>query len=179
MRWKVRSSQYVLRDRWIAVRADDCSTPEGADVSPYYVLEYPDFVHVVAMDEHDNVVMVRQYRHGAGEVCLELPGGLVDPTDAGPLVTAARELKEETGYTGSEFELLATLSTNPANFSNRLHLVRARHIVAGNAMPDSTESLIVELVPRAEAIKLALSGEMLHAPNVALLLIALLREPRA
>lgn len=42
--WKRKSSQYVLRDRWVSVRADDCVTAEGVEISPYYVLEYPDWV---------------------------------------------------------------------------------------------------------------------------------------
>ena len=64
--WTVRSSRRVLHDRWISVRADDCVTAEGAEVSPFYVLEYPDWVNVVALDDENHVLLVRQYRHGLG-----------------------------------------------------------------------------------------------------------------
>ena len=79
MKWQVRRSRYVLEDRWIRVRADDCVTPRGTEISPFYVLEYRDFAQVVATDEEDRVVLVRLYRHGRGEVSLELPGGIMNP----------------------------------------------------------------------------------------------------
>ena len=171
--WTVRRSRHVLRDRWISVRADDCYTPAGVDVSPYYVLEYRDFVHVLALDQEDQVVLARQYRHGLGEVCLELPGGIMDAGEADPIEAAIRELREETGFSGGQFGRLATLAVNPANFSNRLHLVGARGVVAGPAQPDTAEEIEVVLVARAEARRLALSGAIMNAQHVGLLLLGL------
>lgn len=88
--------QYVLRDRWISVHADDCVTAEGVEISPYYVLEYPDWVNVVALDEYDHVLLIRQYRHGLGRISLELPCGGAEPGES-TLDAARRELLEETG----------------------------------------------------------------------------------
>ena len=66
-KWRVTGSRYVHKDRWIAVRADDCVTEDGVSVAPYYVLEYPDWVEIVALDADDNLLLVRQYRHGVGD----------------------------------------------------------------------------------------------------------------
>jgi 8-oxo-dGTP pyrophosphatase MutT (NUDIX family) len=125
--WRTLNSREVLRDRWISLRADDCVTADGLEISPYYVLDYPDWVHVVALDPLDRVLLIRQYRHGAGIVSVELPAGGVEPSDADILTAGARELAEEAGY-GGRVSLVGVNSPNPANHSNRIHTVLARDI---------------------------------------------------
>ena len=177
--WTVRRSRHVLRDRWISVRADDCTTADGVDVSPYYVVEFPDFVHVLALDEADRVVLVRQYRHGLGGSSLELPGGVVDEGETDLVAVAARELREETGYGGGALAHVTTLSVDPARYANRLHLVRARGVVPGTARPEPSERIEVVLVAREEALRLALSGAIVNAQHVGLLVIGLSERPGA
>ncbi|WP_244479719.1 NUDIX hydrolase [Methylobacterium sp. Leaf111] len=163
----------MLQDRWISVRADDCSTPDGVEVAPYYVLEFPDFVHVFATDEADQVILVRQYRHGLQVLSLELPGGMMDPHDRDAVAVGARELREETGYSGGTLAHLATMSVDPARYANRLHLIRATSVIAGKSNPEPTEDIEVVLVSRQEAKRLALSGEIANAGHVGLMLMAL------
>ena len=174
MSWTVKGSRYVHRDPWVALRADDCVTARGVPISPYYVLDYPDFVHALAIDEAGFVILVRQYRHGLGEMSLELPGGVMDTGDADPCAAAARELREETGYAGGAYRHIAALSTDPAKMSNRLHLVLAEGVErVGEPRPDAAEDLAIERVPCAEAIRLATSGGIVHAGHIALLLLGL------
>ena len=75
--WKVKSSRYLLRERFLTARVDHCVTPAGIEL-PYYVLEYPGWVNVVALDKEDHLILVRQYRHALGDISLELPGGCID-----------------------------------------------------------------------------------------------------
>lgn len=171
--WTVRGSRHALKDRWISVRADDCATASGAVLDPYYVLEFPDFVHVVATDHADRVVMIRQYRHGLGQASLELPGGHMDPGDRDIVSVARRELREETGFCGGRFEHVAGFSPDPARYSNRLHLVRATGVVAGPPQPDDTEEIETVLLDRREALRLASSGGIVHAAHVGLLFVGL------
>ena len=77
-KWSGESARVVHADQWIDVRAERVVTGGGVTVDPYYVLHYPDWVHVVAVTPDDRMVMRRQYRHAAGEFGLELPGGAVD-----------------------------------------------------------------------------------------------------
>ena len=164
----------VHQDRWLSVRADDCRTAEGLAVAPYYVLEYPDWVNVVAVTREDQLVLVHQYRHALGAVSTELPAGSMDPGESDPLVTAARELREETGYVSGDLRIVARLAPNPATHANSIHVVLARNATfAGAAAPDPTEDIRVQLVPRAAVTAIALGGEMVHAMHISSLLIGL------
>jgi 8-oxo-dGDP phosphatase len=172
--WNVRSSEYIRRDQWIGVRADHCVTSTGVEIAPYYVLEYPDWVHIIALDEDDNLVLVKQYRHGIASTSIEVPAGRMDADDDGPLAAAARELAEETGYISGDLRLVGTFSPNPATHANRIHTVlalRAERRV--DITLDAAEDISVEIVPYREALRLVRSGAIVHAPQIASLLVAL------
>jgi len=172
--WTVKASRDVIRDRWIRLRADDCVTAEGTEVSPYYVLGYPDWVQVVALDEEDHVILVEQYRHAFGGMALELPAGAIDREDPSPLAAGGRELAEETGYVADEWRYVGKLSPNPATHTNFCHTVLAQNVRAGGRLlNDPAEQIRVVRVPRREAIQLAMSGRLLNAMHVASLAVAL------
>jgi 8-oxo-dGTP pyrophosphatase MutT (NUDIX family) len=172
--WQIKSSRIVHRDRWISLRADDCVTERGVEIAPYYVLEYRDWVHVVAITPRREVVLVRQYRHAIGEISTEIPAGALDPGEIDPLAAAARELREETGYVSDDLRYLTRLSPNPATHTNSIHLVLALDAKPLRAAkPDETEEIEVKCVSCAEAVKMVLSGGMLQALHASSLLIAL------
>jgi 8-oxo-dGTP pyrophosphatase MutT (NUDIX family) len=169
-KWRVTASRYVHKDRWISVRADDCVTDEGAVVAPYYVLEYPDWVEVVALDADDNVLLVKQYRHGLGGISIELPAGGMEPTDTDPCAAAGRELLEETGCAGI-LTLVGDTRPNAGTHSNRTHIVLARHTAkVAEPKDDPTERIERLWVPAAEALRMALAGELTVGMQVASLL---------
>src|ERR1700760_4268656 len=111
--WKITESRYVVRDRWMKLRADRCETADGKVVEPYYVQEPEDWIAVVAFDDQDRILLNKQYRHGAGLVIPGLPSGVVDQGEdrAG---AASRELLEETGCIAEKWVALPVLSPNPA-----------------------------------------------------------------
>jgi 8-oxo-dGTP pyrophosphatase MutT (NUDIX family) len=157
---RVTGSRYVHKDRWIAVRADDCVTEDGVSVAPYYVLEYPDWVEIVALDADDNLLLVRQYRHGIADFSIELPAGGMDPSDADPCTAAARELLEETGCAG-DMVWVGDARPNASTHANRAHIVLARNVVRVAAPKnDPTERIEPFWVPAAEALRMALAGEL-------------------
>lgn len=178
-KWRVTTSRYVHKDRWLTVRADDCLTDDDVSIAPFYVLEYPDWVHIVALDATGNVLLVRQYRHGLGDFSLELPAGAIDPADADPLSAAARELLEETGCAG-DMTLAGLTTPNPSTHANVIHTVVA-HDVRRVAAPadDPTERLELLWTPIDEAIRLALGGQMVAAIQVASLLTGLIQAGAA
>lgn len=159
--WRVLASRRLHADRWISLRADRCVTDEGVEVEPYYVLEYPDWVHVVAVGADSRILLVEQYRHAAGQITLETPAGRMDPQDAGPEAAAARELLEETGCAAEALMVLNAASPNPASHANRVHTVLATGVSFRQAaLDDPRERLSSRWVTRAEALELALGGAL-------------------
>ncbi len=169
-KWRVTASRYVHKDRWISVRADDCVTDEGAVVAPYYVLEYPDWVEVVALDADDNVLLVRQYRHGLGGFSIELPAGGMEPAETDPVAAATRELMEEAGCVG-EMSLIGDTRPNAGTHTNRIHTLLARNVVqVAEPLDDPTERIERFWVSAGEALRMALAGELTVGMQVASLL---------
>ena len=172
--WSVEATNHVVRDRWISLRADSCRTSSGQSVSPYYVLEYPDWVNVLPITEDNDVVLVRQYRHGLGRALLELPCGAVEGAAEEPVAAARRELAEETGYLSEEFVATGVLSPNPASHSNLTHCFLATNCrYVGDSQPDPTEELEVELLALPKFVQAVLRGELLQALHVGSVLFAL------
>jgi len=176
--WKTLSATYLVESPWISVVAEVCVNGKGTRIDPYYVLEAPDFVHILALTLEQRVVVVKQYRHGYGEAIYELPGGLRDPGDKSAAETASRELAEETGYVAAEYRLLGSFSADPARLRNRLHLVLARDAIpAGLSAPDEQESIEVVAVTPAELFSLMRSGQFANAAHAGLLMAFLLQDP--
>lgn len=172
--WRVEASRYVIDDRWLRVRADDCVTEEGVRIAPFFVTEHPDWVIVVAIDRDERLLLVDQYRHGWGITSRELPTGAIDPGDADPIAAARRELLEETGHGGGIWRLVAALAPNPANQSNRCFAVLATGVERiADPHDEPTERLRLLTMPIAEAIGLARAGGIVQSMHVATLAVTL------
>ena len=94
--WKVLRTEYLIKRPWLTARRDDVELPDGRTIPEYYVLEYPDWVNVIAITKDGHFVMERQYRHALGCTCFELPCGVIEQGET-PIEAAMRELEEETG----------------------------------------------------------------------------------
>ena len=165
--WTVTGSRVIHRDRWISLRADDCVSDEGVAFAPWYVIEQPDWVQVVAVTDADEVVLIEQYRHGRGIVSLELPTGVLDRADEAPIAAGQRELAEETGFTARDWRLLASIPVNPANHDNLTHIVLATGaVLTGVPADDPHERVRAQLRPASEVVALARSGDITQAMHV-------------
>jgi 8-oxo-dGTP pyrophosphatase MutT (NUDIX family) len=118
--WKVLRSAYDFSDRWIRLRRDTVLLPEGPTEVARPLLEFADWVDVIALTPTFDIVLVEQYRHAVGEVRTEFPAGVVDGTEK-PLSAIQRELREETGYISEDWRGLGSAPVHPAWQTNRIH----------------------------------------------------------
>jgi 8-oxo-dGTP pyrophosphatase MutT (NUDIX family) len=162
-KWKILSSEYLIRRPWLTARRDVAELPDGRINHEYYVLEYPDWVNIIAITKNGRIVMERQYRHALGNTCYELPCGVIEAGET-PLEAAQRELLEETGFAGGEWQEWMTLSPNPATSTNLAHSFLATGVekVAGQHL-DATEDIDVYLLEQDYVRDLLQHNQILQA----------------
>ncbi len=159
--WKVLKSEVILDTPHLRMRRDRIELPSGTIVEDYHVRETRGFVMIFAITPEENVILVRQYKHGIGEVVLELPAGMIDSGESAEQA-ALREFSEETGYAPKgELERVATFIVDPTNSNGRFTLFLARDVTLTHERHlDPTEEIAVELVPISELVDLIRSGEI-------------------
>lgn len=177
--WRVESSRVLLEDRWIKVRADKCVTNDNIVISPYYVLEYPNGVHMVVINNKNQVLITRQYRHGAKDIFFELPCGTQDVEDGNPLEAAKRELLEETGYRG-DFVLVGKTSPNPANHSNMIYTFLVTNLVKDSQPQDNpSEVLNCQFIDIERVLAMIDEGKFRQALHISSLMLGLRKKQKS
>jgi 8-oxo-dGTP pyrophosphatase MutT (NUDIX family) len=157
----------------MALRIDQCEIPNGKFFEPY-VIETGTWVNIIALTKKREIILVKQYRHGAGKVMLEIPAGVMDAEDESPLQTAQRELLEETGYTSPKIIEVGKTYPNPATHNNLTYsfLALDAELVSQQDL-DETEEIDVSLMPFDEFISLAKEGGLPQALHISALFFAL------
>lgn len=167
--WKLISSTYLHRKNWLTVRCDHLRLPNGHEIPEYFVLEYPAWINVIALDDAGQFILVRQFRYGLGATHYELCAGVCEP-DETPLEAARRELMEETGYGGGEWEEFIVTSPNPATSDNLVYCYIAHNLkVLSAPFPEASEQLEVHVVGKARLYELMDTGGIVQATHLAAL----------
>lgn len=150
-----------------SIRIMRCRSPRTGHEHDFYVIDFPNWVQVLPITPEDQVVMVRQYRHGCGQVLLELPGGLIDKDDGNPEESAQRELLEETGYAAEELVLVTKTYPQPAVLSNTglTYLARNAKKIA-EPQPDAAEDIEICLVNLEKIPEMIRKGEIKHSQSI-------------
>ncbi|RNL79281.1 NUDIX domain-containing protein [Nocardioides marmorisolisilvae] len=173
--WPVASTRDIHRDDWVvAVRKDTISRPGHPEEEfGRIVVEDPGAVVILAIDDQDRVVVVRQYRHPAQMRLVELPAGKLDQPGEDPLVAARRELLEEAGLEAAVWTHLMTTWASPGITSetHAMYLATGLQEVDSGYEPHHEEAeMILERVPRAELIEAVLDGRVADAPLITAIL---------
>lgn len=175
LKWDKISSKYLVKERWATLRVDTCKMPNGTIIDDYYVLEYTNWVNAIALTEDNKVILIRQYRHGAEDVFIEIPGGCVDPGESAE-EAIKRELLEETGYAFESLELLSTLYANPSTAANitTSFLAKGGKKVQEQHL-DGREEIEVLLISLEECKRMALENKFPQALHASAIFYALLK----
>jgi 8-oxo-dGTP pyrophosphatase MutT (NUDIX family) len=174
--FKVIGSEHRYSGWAIDVRTDEVRMPDGS-IGKRDVISHPGAVGVVALDEADQVVMVRQYRHPIGHFLLELPAGLLDVAGESAHTGIERELYEEAGLTAESWWVLVDLHTSPGMTDEAIRIYLARGLAEVDAdkrfeAEHEEVTMTVERHPLEELVRQALAGELTNGPAVAGVLAA-------
>lgn len=172
-KWTVKKSTIVLdASPFMKVRQEECLLPNGLVIPDYNVIDEPDIVIAFVLTEDNQLVLVEQYKHGIGEVCLEVPGGLSD--GGTPLEEIQREVREETGYESEHWQVLNTYINNPTRINNRIHAFiakDARKVTEQHL--DPAEAIKVHLMSIEDVLTAVSQGRISAVHSIAIIFQAL------
>lgn len=175
--WEVVASQSRFKGRVFEVVTDTVRMPGDEDADRDYAV-HPGAVAVLALDDRDRVLLIRQYRHPARRLLWELPAGLRDVEGESLVAGAARELAEEAGFRAATWHTLTDLLSTPGMTDERIRVFLARDLTP---IPEGERDFVhrheeigmpVEWVPLADAVRLVLDGKIHNSPAVAGILAA-------
>lgn len=173
-KWHILKSDMVINHRWCQVRQDKIELPNGKVIDDFFVFIRPEIALILPITNDQEIVFVRQYRHGAGDILLELPAGSFDAAKEDAETAAVRELKEETGYISQKLTKLATLYDNPVKDTNKIHLFLAENVSKiGEQTLDITEDIEIVLIPIASVLDQITKGEIAVTGTIAALFLGL------
>ena len=166
--WTVLDSEQLHNEPWLSVRRERVQLPNGNIVPSYYILDYPDWVNVIAITKEQKFVFVKQYRHGIQRVNYELCAGVCEAEDQSPLISAKRELWEETGFGNGEWEEFLCIAPNASSNSNFTHCFIARDVEQiDHPHLEDSEDLTVHLFSFEEVKQMVENGEIVQATMAA------------
>lgn len=155
----------VFQGRVIEVNVERVQLPNG-NIANLEIIHHPGGAAIVAIDDRQQICLLRQFRHAANGWLWELPAGKIDNREP-PLQTAQRELEEEAGATAAHWESLGDLVSSPGVFTEVIHLFLATGLGTVPARPEEHEVLEIHWKPLTEALRMAQSGEIRDGKSVA------------
>ena len=165
-KWETISSKMMLHLKIMELWSNERRSPTKGSDHTFYALHSNDWINVVPVTSEGKIVMVRQFRHGNQEITLEVPGGLVDDGEE-PIVSASRELREETGFLSDPLTKIGAVAPNPALFNNVCHTFLATNAVQKyDIAPDGTEELEMSLHTLSEINPMIETGKITHALTI-------------
>ena len=162
---KILSSEMIYQGRVFGLRRDEVLEPSGLRTTRE-VITHPGSVVVLPVLPDGRIVMVRQYRHATRQYLWELVAGRKEPEET-PKQGAARELLEETGYRAKRFKVFLDVFPTPGFLEERMYLLLAEGLTAGEAQPEEDEKIEVRAYKLKELKQMIKSGRLRDAKSIA------------
>ena len=160
----------IYRGRVIDVDVDEVRLPNGHQAT-LEIIRHPGGAAIVALNDREEICLLRQYRHAVADWLWEVPAGKRDRGEP-PEQTAVRELAEEAGCTARRWESLGSYIASPGVFTEQVQLYLARDLQSTASAPEAAEVFAVVWVPLEEACRRALGGEIVDGKSVVAVLRA-------
>lgn len=170
MSYKTLSTQLIFKGSVFNVRQDRVLLENG-NTSMMDIVEHNGGVSILPVDDEGNIWFVRQYRHPAEQLILEIPAGTLEPGES-PEACAAREIREETGMAAGELTKLGELFLAPGYSSDYMYVFLARDLTPSPLPGDENEIISIEKYPVDEVFRMAESGEIIDAKTLVALFLA-------
>ena len=169
--WKLLKRKTAFANPWLELHLDTMQLPDGTIIDDYVVITKMDVVMLVATDEHNNLLTINEYKYPLDQTIKTLPAGTIElHTNADPLQEGLRELREETGYTTDDAEVVASLNMYCTKDTHRIHIIRARNARKTAATDHGvTEFIEVKVMPLAELSASVQRGDWTSADTLAAL----------
>ncbi len=165
---ETQSSRMVFEGRALSLRVDTVKLPSGKETTRE-IVEHENCVAIVALDDADNVLLVKQFRKPVEKELLEIPAGGIDPGET-PEDAVRREMREETGFLPQKVEKLGGFYSSPGFCTEYLHLYLATELVPKPLQAEDSENISLVRVPLNQVMGLIASGAICDAKSIAGLL---------
>ena len=174
-KWQRLSRKTLVDTPFLKVYEDAIRLPNGSLIDDYTVVKKRDIVVIVATDNNDNLITMREYKYAAEKELLTLPAGQIDK-DETVEAAAERELLEETGYGGGDFTFVDVLNEYPTKDLHTISVVRATGVVRiKDVQHEATETIgAIELQPVDEVKQAVKNGDWKTTSAIAALSITIL-----
>lgn len=170
MNFSILQREKIYQGRAFGVEKVHLKLPDGT-IHPYDLVRHSGSVTIVPLDEHGNILFVRQYRIGVGEELLELPAGVLNDGED-PQECAAREIREETGMAAAKLKRLGDFYLAPGYSSEHMVIFLASGLYPAPLEQDADEFLELVSIPAMQALEMAQNGELRDAKSLAALMLA-------
>jgi 8-oxo-dGTP pyrophosphatase MutT (NUDIX family) len=163
-KWQVLNKKVLVQSKMFKFYQYHLKHGDKGTEHDFFILDTGDWVNIIPITSDNKIVLVRQYRAGTDEITIEVPGGIIDPNDEDPIVTAKRELEEETAYVTDDFEILGYVNPVPSFITNKCYFVLAKNVEKkGHIHFDPSEYIETFLASFEQVSLMVRSGQIHHS----------------